>query len=133
MSLKQWLALLGLEIFGIAWAILVFASPMSKVTAGLLAGTVFLIVGLFPLWALRRNPQRWGWISFWSAVIFLIGSVLPILGLRLVFWGQDFNTIEIGAFKAAQLHAWSQSFYVGLLIATVLDGIRFFLLPKIKK
>jgi hypothetical protein len=130
MSFRWWLSLLALQIFGVAWAILIFASPIPKSTAGLLAGGVFVLVGLYPLWLLRKESQRGRWVIFWSSLIFLLVSAVPILGLRLAFWGQDFSTLTLFGIKTPQLHAWSESFYMAMLISTLWDGFRHFILKR---
>lgn len=130
MSMKIWFMNLGLQIFSVLWAIWLFASPLDRKISGLLAGGLFLAVGLLPLWSLRRHSLRTRWIMFWAALLFLAFSALPIFGLRLIFWGQDFNTIEVGWLKAAQLHSWSSSMFMALLVATLIDGCRFYMIKR---
>ncbi len=132
MTFKKWLSVLILQIFGILWAIWVFSSPIPKHIAGLTAGGVFLLVGLVPVLLLLRNPHRGRWVIFWSAIIFLICSALPIFGLRLIYWGQEFNTIVVGSLHASKLHGWSQSFYLAMIISHLWDGLAVFLLKHKK-
>lgn len=133
MSFKSWLFFLFLQIFGAAWAIWLFASPISRQTAGLLAGIVFLLVGAFPFWALRNDPHKGRWILLWSAGLFLMISAVPIFALRLLYWGVEFNKIEVFGIPAYHLHSWSESFYLAMLVATFVDGVRFFLLKKVNR
>lgn len=133
MRLRTWFGLLALQLFGVFWAVWMFSSPISRNAAGLAAGVVFLIVASAPLIILKNNPQRSRWVVFWAALIFLIFSALPILGLRIIFWGETFSQIEVAGMRAANLHSWSESIYLGMVIGTLWDGFRNFFLKKVHR
>lgn len=132
MNWKQWLLLLFLQAFGVFWAIWLFSSPISRNAAGLAAGIFFLLVALAPQWLLRKNESRTHWVVFWASLIFLVFSAVPILALRLLFWGDNFNEIVVMGVQASSLHSWSESFYLGMVVATFIDGFRFLFLKKIQ-
>lgn len=130
MKLWQWVVSLSLQVFGILWAIWIFASPMDRSLAGLIAGSGFVIVGLWPAWVFRKQAGALRCVMFWTTWGFLLFGVFPIFAMRLLNWGEPFDDLQLMNLTGRDLHRWSESLYTGLIVATLWDGVRFFVWPR---
>lgn len=97
--------------------------PVVKVAA-LVAGTIFMIVTLGILY----SEHRWGRanrsLAFWTAFLFLIIFVIPIFGLRILYWDQDFSELNFFGIPAQNLHQLSSRCYLLMVGMVLYEGIR---------
>jgi len=120
-----------LEIIILAvWIIIVvmlFKVIPDKQIAGLVAGIGFcLIPSYLMLKVLKQLKQESyklvSYIRIGAIVIFLISAALPVLGLRVLHWGVDFNSLELfGIASGRQLHMWSNYAYLIMMMSFIIN------------
>lgn len=102
----------------------IFHLVSEKKFAGLIAGFGFLILpmGILINEALSNKPVLNLWWLAHAQFIFVFS--IPILILRAINWGAEFNSIEIMGFRAGYfLHQCSNVSYGLMLIANLLSVI----------
>lgn len=123
-STKKTFSLLILMALVVGAVILIFKVIQPLKVAALIAASLFLFISIFTIY----SEIRWGRgkksLAFITAVAFLIFFVVPILGLRLIYWNTDFQEIWIGSFRAQLLHEMSSRCYLLLVGTVVYEGIR---------
>ena len=100
-----------------------FRGVADRGVAGLVAGLIFFLVasGIW-LYELRfgRGARS---LSFWACTLFVAVSALPILFLRLAYWGMPFELLSVGGITGPQLHKVSNYVFAGMLVAHFVDGM----------
>lgn len=123
-SLRKTLIQLAGMLSAILIVIVIFKVIEPLKLAALVAGSVFLLVSLGVLY----SENRWGRgsrsLAFWTAVFFLVAFVIPIFGLRILYWNEDFQNLSVFGVQAQTLHHLSSRFYVLLLGMVVYEGVR---------
>ena len=115
---------LGLEILVIGLVILIFRTIERRLIAGLVAGSIFIILGLivlspgFKSAAFRRTP------TFVMAWVHLLFSALPLFISRLCNWNADFKDVRVMGLNGPHFHTVSTGIYFLLMAATAFDAIR---------
>lgn len=97
------------------WGICVFAIFSlieNKQVAGSVAGVGFLALPLFFLFQEFKSPQRKSKLHRGVLISFLLLSVLPIILLRALNYGVDFNTLTVFGFPAQKIHRYSNLIYL---------------------
>jgi hypothetical protein len=111
------------EILLLISVIMLFKFLDSQV-AGTIAGMGFLILGLLILYFTTRLATPWNSLLRWAALLYLFGSVLPILTGRLMNWGTEFRDILIFGISGPQFHRISEILYLLLIGATVFELLK---------
>lgn len=119
MKIKDLILFLSLEMASVVWAALAFVIIPSKTIAGASAGGFFLLLALFMLYRILRWPNWWSAWTFYPLVLFLAGSVIPMLWVRFSNIGVPFNSLRILGMAAPEFHRVSSS-TLGLLILVTL-------------
>lgn len=65
------------------------------------------------------------WAFFLGLLQFWLLFALPIMGLRLAYWDQDFNNLDLFGIPAPELHHWSSKSYILMMLLTVLPWWRY--------
>lgn len=122
-ELRVWieLVLLGLHVLAV---VLIFRWIEDRRLAGLTAACLFLEIGLVVTFLEYRWGRALGSLAFWSALIFLLGSVVPVVGLRLTFWETPFDEIQWMGITGSQLHRISNFTYISMIAMVVVEGVR---------
>lgn len=94
--------------------------PAQRPTAGLVAGGLFLASTLVVLILEWRAARAWTGTMI-GAMVFLVGSVLPVLILRLVSWGVPFDEAELFGVTGAFLHRSSNLVFLLFLVGIFLS------------
>lgn len=108
-----------LELAVIPLVLLIFKITPDRKLAATQAGTLF--VGL-PLLLILREVLKFkskDWIWFLGHAQFLVFFAFPILGLRLMNWDADFNTLSILGVSGQNLHRWSNISFMAMMASTV--------------
>ena len=124
MSVKKFIIILVMQVFAVFLAIWLFASPIDRHMAGTLAGLGFTGAALLPLFLLQR-PHWWIWSVNWLSLFFLMFIVVPILLIQLLKPEEPFGEANLlGLVTGAQLHSWSQTTYMAMILALLIDFTR---------
>ncbi len=124
MNRRELLLFLGLEIFGVFWAGIVFVVLPWKLMAGALAGAYFLFSGIFMLNKAVRWPDKWRSCMWYPALaqVFLIS--LPMLFVRYTHLNVDFSELSIMGLPGPVFHMLSSAVYMTLIASTLVDLAR---------
>ena len=112
---------LGLEVFAIVWAGVVFSQIHDRVWAGGLAGAYFIISAL---WMLRRTlkwPDRWRSACLYALLIHLFGIAIPMVVARFSHVDQPFSEIKIWGLEGPVFHQLSTYVFGALIATTAVD------------
>jgi hypothetical protein len=122
--LRLFLALLAAG----AWAAVVFRLGLEQRVAGVLAGSVFVLLGLYGAWAGYRWPGlrgfRWArFVVVGLSLVHLVAFALPMLSYRIIHWDEIFSKIEFWGLAGPEFHAVSTryfSFWMAVTLGMVL-------------
>lgn len=125
MTRKKLLWFLLAEFAAAALAVFWFKMLPNRYWAAVLAGSGFVSLGLGIVWSLRHHPRKNKFFTYWAAWIHLFMFSAPMLLYRLWMPGADWEMVRIFSFTGPQFHQASEKFYLALMLATMIDRIRF--------
>lgn len=115
--------LLFLELLVIGLVTGVFKVIPDRLTAGAVAGTIFVLLGVLIV--------RGGWkdrakrtVSFWMGCVHLFASSLPLMITRMLNRSGGFEQVDVLGLPGPVFHRVSTSIYLVLIAATVWDFLR---------
>ena len=107
-------------------AFLSFKLIADRGLASMVAGSMFVALGVTILTLGLRDRGFRKTFTFWLGLIHLFVISLPMLGTRIATFGADFQSVMIlGFIPGPTFHGMSEMFYVALVIGTVIDRVRF--------
>lgn len=109
-------AFLVFEVLVVLCVMAIFRFIADRSVAGAIAGSVFFFSTLTVLLIEWKQVGRPTW-AFYGGIAFFVLSVLPILLLRAMTWGQYFNDAVVFGISGQFLHQTSSWVYFGFLIA----------------
>ncbi len=115
---------LVVELVILVSAVLAFKLFEKKATAGLVAGSLFLLMGLLIFFRTLSWPHRWRSLVFWVNLLYLFGVALPMMVSYIDVGSEGFRQAEILGISASKFHWASEQVYLSLLLATLVDLIR---------
>jgi hypothetical protein len=124
MNRKDLLVFLGLELFAIVWAGLVFSLLPSKLFAGAMAGGYFVVFGLFVLYRISRWSRPWRSLTIYPLLVHVFGVAIPMLVTRFVHADLDFSQVKVWGLPGPVFHQLSTTIFSLLIAATVIDLLR---------
>jgi hypothetical protein len=116
--------LLAVEFLVVAAAPVIFTTIESRLLAGMLAGSIFVALGVFIVMiglqnrAFRKGP------TFWAGCLHLFGSALPLLITRLINYSSGFEDVRVLGLPGPVFHKVSTGVFAILMLATVIDLVR---------
>ncbi|MGE0633948.1 MAG: hypothetical protein AB7O96_16155 [Pseudobdellovibrionaceae bacterium] len=106
----------------IASVILIFRVSESKEQAGILTGSLFLLLPALVIFnELRKKTQR---SAFYTSLIFLAFAALPIFFLRISNMGVPFAELSLMSIPAPWLHRTGNGLYLVMMIGTAANWQR---------
>lgn len=116
---KDLIAFLVIEVFGIVWAAVCFKLIPSTLIAGGLAGGFFLLSGIYMLLKILRWPRWWeAWVLY-PMLVYLFGCTIPMLWERFTHMNLAFSEVKVWGIPGPEFHHISSS-TLGLLILVTL-------------
>ena len=110
--------------------VLIFSTIEDRITAGFIAGNLFLASTVFNL-SLYGRTHVFKRAGGYLHLGFLLFFVFPILVSRILDWNASFADMKILFFTGAQLHQYSSSYYkIMLLIVIFEQGFHFWTRKK---
>ena len=130
MSMKSWIVAVVLILLGGANAGVVFATLESKFTAGMVAGSGFITVGLYLVRMVWSHEKPLGWLSFYTGHVHLFVISIPMVTVRVLNPDTPFEQLSLLGLPGPEFHTYSAHFYKLLLLAALVDGVRFYFTNK---
>lgn len=117
--MNRFLIYFVLEVLVIGSVILIFRIVEDRQLAASIAGVLFIFVPLLILFkeVLKHRSRNWLFLS--GHVQFLILFAIPIMSLRLFYWGQPFSDLSLGLIRGEQLHQWANFSYFFMMFTTL--------------
>jgi len=116
----------GFEIAAMIVAYLSFQGIADRGVASLVAGSVFVALGVTMVALGMRNRAFRKTFTFWLGLVHLFVISLPMMATRIANWGTEFHSVYIfGVIPGPTFHRYSEMFYAALVIGTVIDRVRF--------
>jgi hypothetical protein len=120
----------ALTLLAIPAVIFVFKIIVIKQQAALVASLIFLSLGLSVLWTEVNSPRKRRSWAYRAAFLFLLVGVVPMLALRLLYWGVDFANLRVGPIGAQDYHRYSSWLYGFLILGQAIEIFRSIKLKK---
>ena len=120
-QMKKYGMRLVAELIVVALVPLIFRFIENRLYAGMVAGTVFILVGLYVIWPGVRQPDERKCFSFWAGLLHLVVSGLPLLVTRVLNASSKFEDVMVLGLPGPVFHRFSTAIFSVLLIATSLD------------
>lgn len=114
----------GLQILSFVVAMLSFKMIDVRWQAALVAGTGFVVVGIWMVLRTLRWTNRFRFVSFYTARIHLYIFSLPMLLVRWRYKDVDFSQINLMGIPGPVVHRWAEMFFLVLVAGTLIDWIR---------
>lgn len=116
----------GFEIAAMGVAYLSFKMIEDRGLASIVAGSMFVALGVTILTLGLKDRAFRKTFTFWLGLIHLFVISLPMMGTRIATFGADFQSIKIlGLVPGPDFHRMSEMFYIVLVIGTVVDRVMF--------
>lgn len=112
------------EFLTVVYVMGVFKLIADRQIAALFAGSGFILLGVGISWFSFKSKARFQLVSFWAALIFLGSIAVPMMIVRLWSWGTPFELVSIFGIPGPKFHGLSNTIYMLLVAATVLDRLR---------
>lgn len=112
----------GLLTLGV---MMIFRVIGDRQVAGLIAGTLFI---LGPSIVIGNEIRLGEWkrrASFWGSLAFLALSSLPIFLLRMLNYGQPFESLSLAGISGPRLHQFSNYFFIVILVGFFIDSFMY--------
>lgn len=115
---------LGLLAAHIAAVIFLFRLIDDRRLAGVIAGSLFLEIGVLLAFLEVKFGRGLKSLVFWAAAFFLVVSAIPVMSLRLTHWDMAFDEIEWMGLTGRQLHSFSNATYLLMAGAVIIEAFR---------
>lgn len=107
------LKLLIAMVLGAVLAAVIFQVGLEPRVAGLIAGSGFILVGIYGV-VMSRAESKNRHLSlavFGMALVHLLGVALPMLGFRLMHWDEPFSKVAVWGLSGPEFHQLSTRLY----------------------
>lgn len=102
--------------------IFIFKLIDERKIAALIAGTLFIVGPSYVLWNEWRLGLALKKVTWWTTLVFLCLSALPIFLLRIIYWDQAFENISALGITGQQMHAMSSYIFILMLLGFFVDS-----------
>jgi hypothetical protein len=121
---RVFLRLLLVELCVVGIVVLIFKLVEDRRTAGVMAGSLFVTLGLWIFFEGLRDRGFRRSLTFYAGAVHLFVGSLPVLLTRLLFSGEHFINLKILGFSGPTFHRVSTVIYLGLILFTIFDFVR---------
>ena len=121
MCMKKFGYRLIAELFVVVLVPLIFHYIENRLYAGMVAGTVFIVLGLYVIAPGLRAARDRACFSFWAGLLHLGISALPLFITRMINASSKFEEVQVLGLPGPVFHQFSTAVYTVLLVATALD------------
>ena len=131
MKAKELALFIILDLAVIAFVLFLFFN-IERQTAGLIAGTIFFLQGLFILHKVRAWNNYTSSFTLYGAFAHIFVATIPMVILRVTHWSLSFEDIQLGLITGPGFHKFCEYIYLGLILCHIIDLVRLKLVPKSK-
>lgn len=124
MNQKDLSLFLALQVLAIAWAGTVFSLIEAKLLAGALAGSYFVLSGLFMVSRSFKWPDKWKSLTWYPLIAHVFLISIPMVVSRFWQWSQGFEQVKILGLPGPVFHQLSSVVFVALIVGTAVDKVR---------
>lgn len=124
MNRKTLFWFLGLEVVAIIWAGAVFKIFESRLVAGAMAGSYFVLLGAFLVARIWTWQEKWTSPTWYAALVHLFVVSLPMVITRFLNADMPFDQVRILGLEGPVFHKLSTSVFSCLLLGTIFDIAR---------
>jgi hypothetical protein len=121
---KVLLILLVLEIAVMIAVVFVFRTIENRFHAGLVAGSLFILLGMAIVGRGWNSPEFRRVPTFAVGCLHLFGVALPMIIIRVLNADSDFREIPVWGLPGPVFHKLSEGVYLLLLLVTAFDAYR---------
>lgn len=132
MSKSLFAKLLVAELLVIGLVVLVFRVFHERLVAGAVAGSIFVSLGSWILWVGLRSRSFRSTFTFWAGCAHLFLSALPLMVTRFLNQSASFTDVRVLGLPGPVFHQLSTGIYFVLLLATIVDQVRFWRRGQLK-
>ncbi len=90
--------------------------------AAVVASSLFLFSTLGILWWESKFEGYRKRVTFFMLIIFLVFSIIPVMGLRFLNWGIPFEELSLFGVTGPQIHKLSNYLFIGVMIGFFIDS-----------
>ncbi len=116
--------LLTVELITVALAPIIFINIEDRLVAGMIAGAIFVALGIFIVMIGVQSKAFRKTATFWAGCLHLFGSALPLLITRLINFSKGFEDIVVLGLPGPVFHKVSTFIFLILILATSFDLIK---------
>ena len=116
--------LLIVELIVAGLAPVIFINIENRLIAGLVAGAVFVALGIFILMIGIQSRHFRTTPTFWAGCLHLFGSALPLLITRQLNYSRGFEDVFVLGLPGPVFHRVSTLIFFILMAATTFDLVR---------
>lgn len=102
--------------------ILLFKMIEERKVAALMAGSLFIVGPAYVLWKESKMGFALKRTSWWSSLVFLCISSLPIFLLRVIYWNEAFENIQVMGLSGPRMHSMSSYLFIVMLLGFFMDS-----------
>ncbi len=124
MSWKELSLFLVLELMAIAVAGLSFTWIESRLVAGAVAGSYFILMGLFMVMRTWRYSRKWRLIYWYPLLVHVFVISIPMVLTRFLNSDRPFEEVRILGLEGPEFHRLSTTVFSILIFGTFVDLIR---------
>lgn len=124
MKLSELVLFLTLQLTAIVVAGAAFALIETRLIAGAIAGSYFILSGLYMVLRTFRYAGKWR-LALWYPLlthVFLIS--IPMVVVRFLNSGSDFGQVKIWGLDGPTFHRLSTIVFVSMVLGTLIDIFR---------
>lgn len=121
---RHYIYVLAAELAVICLVLLIFRFIEPRILAGAIAGSVFVVLGLYIFVSGIRRAEARKSLSFIVGSIHLFVVALPLMITRLLNSSLVFEDVRVLGLPGPVFHQVSSYIYLALIIATLIDIFR---------
>lgn len=124
MNRKDLQLFLILEVIAVIWAGLVFQIFDSRLLAGAMAGTYFVLSGLYMVLKAWQWPSKWQSLTLYPLLVHVFVISIPMVAVRFYQYQSAFGEVNIWGIPGPIFHRLSSTIFFVLIGATLIDWWR---------
>jgi len=124
MKLSELILFLGLQLMAIAVAGLSFSLIENRLIAGAVAGSYFVLFGLFMVLRTVRYAHKWRLIYWYPLLVHVFVIAIPMVVTRFMNSDKVFEEVRILGMEGPAFHRLSTTVFSLLILGTLIDIVR---------
>lgn len=122
--MKRFIWLLAAELLIVAVVPIIFMKIHDRFSAGMVAGTIFIAVGVSIVVLGIKDIAFRKSLSFFAGLLHLFVSALPLFITRVINYSKGFDDVQVLGLPGPVFHRLSTTIFSILILTTVIDLAR---------